>query len=248
MSTGVTYPVTRLHYALLYDHLLACQSDDGEGYYWELTSDDLLAAVFRARCWLDADSDAYLSAAVHRLDLVKCRVLLYSGVKPGRKTYLRLLEWYRLDRLDHAQRRRRREMLRRLLDGETYPCFRENFETAGRETLLHAMCGSCTPLEDIKMLLAAGACAVISHSDPAGNTPLHRYAARDFHHRRCPPTLKGFELLLDHGAEVNVTNGDGHTAYQLVLGNNPQKYRARRCRLARFLEDNGAETNIQPGP
>ena len=153
--------------------------------------------------------------------------------------------WYKYDQIDHDKRRRRREILKLLLAHGMDPCIRsDNFRTWGTvtETLLHLMCGSCTPVEDIGLLLAAGETAVINVRDDAGNTPLHRYAAKDFHQRRCPPTQAGFDLSLEYGAEITARNGQGKTAVQLLLGESgkPQKYRTRRRALAEYLVDRGA--------
>ena len=231
-----------VHYCLLFNDLLPRWADDGDNdeYAWELTSDDLQRAVSRAKDRLANNSESDLFAAVLSLRPVLLESLIMLGLEPGYLTYKRLLDWYDDDNVHHRNRQSRLEILRLMLKHGLDPCFKPR-DWEG-ESLLHFMCGSCTPEEDIGLLLAAGASEAIHNRDLSDNTPLHRYAMRDFHHRRCPPTQAGFDLLLEYGAEITARNGQGKTVVQLLLGDGdkPQKYRARRRALAEYLVDRGA--------
>ena len=230
-------------FSLLF-HELACRmrlGGDNENYYWELTSDDLAAVVSNARKRLADGKEDDLFLAVLHLQPHTCRELIKAGMVPGELTHDRLMNWYERDQADRDERRRRREILKLMLDHGMDPCIRADYRFWSGETLLHLMCGSCTPVEDIGLLLAAGATAVINARDDAGNTPLHRYAARDFHRRRCPPTQDGLDLLLEYGAEINDRNRRGYSAYQLIMGDPKDiRYFARRRALAEHLAACGA--------
>ena len=232
-----------VHFALMCEELSRRCRGDSEDYLWELTSDDVAAAVSSVSDWLANAGKTELTAAVNDLRPHECRELIKAGAPAGGWTYFGLVKWYENDRISHRQRRQRREILQLLLAHDMDPCVRNDpFGVIGvvDETLLHVMCGHGTPLEDIRLLLEYGAVGVINARDNSGNTPLHRYADRDFHHLRCPPTKDGFDLLLEYGAEITARNGLGLTPYQLLLGDNPQKYRARRRNLAEHLVDLGA--------
>ena len=230
-------------HALLF-HDLTCRMRYGgnnDDYCWELTGADLAAAVSSARKRLaDSMEDDLFLATLH-LQPHTCRELIKAGMVPGELTHDRLMNWYESVKVNTDERRRRQQILTLLLEHGMDPCIRADYQPWTRETLLHLMCGSCTPVEDIGLLLAAGAVGVINARDDAGNTPLHRHAGRDFHHLRCPPTKDGFDLLVSYGADVNARNRRGQTPYQLLLGDNPQKYRARRRNLAEYLVELGAE-------
>ena len=230
-------------HALLF-HDLTCRMRYGgnnDDYCWELTGADLAAAVSSARKRLaDSKEDDLFLATLH-LQPHTCRELIKAGMVPGELTHDRLMNWYESVKVNNDERRRRQEILTLLLEHSMDPCIRADYQPWTGETLLHVMCGHGTPLEDIRFLLESGAMGLINARDDAGNTPLHRYAGRDFHHRRCPPTRDGIDLLISVGAEVNTRNGQGMTPYQLLLGDNPQKYRARRRDLAEYLVDLGAE-------
>ena len=235
-----------VHYTLLFDRFydITRKGDDVQ-YYWEITSNDLAAAVSRAQKRLAGANEEDLFSAINSLRPTLSRELIKAGIAPGDLAHYRLIMWYKYDQIDHYRRRQRREILELLLAHDMDPCIRsDNFCTWGTvtETLLHLMCGSCTPVEDIGLLLAAGAATVLNCRDNAGNTPLLRYAAKDFDQRHCPPKQAGFDLLLEYGTEITARNGQGKTAVQLLLGESgkPQKYRARRRALAEYLVDRGA--------
>ena len=94
-----------VHYALLFDDLYDRRCDAVETYYWELTSDDVAAAVSCAVNRIATANEDDLCAAVQFLDILKCRELIRMGVVPGERTHFRLIKWYEYAQVGHAQRR-----------------------------------------------------------------------------------------------------------------------------------------------
>ena len=165
----------------------------------EITSDDLAAAVARVEVCesqMAAVDDAFLLDTITGPDYRLAGSLTDSGVKTGEKTLSVLADAYQSYIPEKSLCRR--EMLRTLLRSGL------NLGTvvAGK-TLLHHLCSGTAPAHDIRLLLDAGAHVAINMRDEDGETPLLGYCRR----RRPPrPNRKGLSLLLDHGADPEISN------------------------------------------
>ena len=174
-----------------------------------LTSKDLVTAVARAKgveSNLAADDDRYLTELIPGPDYRLAGALMDSGLKPGLKSLAAIVDAYICYNPEIS--RCRREMLRTLLRGGLDLC-----ADTGGKTLLHHLCAGTAPAQDIGLVLDAGAHEIINWKDETGDTPLLSYCRRQHGPR---PNRAGLSLLLDHGADPNIENNGGETAYTLT--------------------------------
>ena len=172
-------------------------------------------------------SDFELSNAVHEMDLPGVANLLQAGMVPGVGARLSLtISYYR----GEESISRRSEILRHLLNHGLDPRV-QNHET--RTTLLHEVCAENAPVNDIRLVLEAGAREVINTRDMDDNTPLLCYAKRCIVPQCLPPVESGFDLLLVAGADISAIDSGGRTAEQILRDRPSMRYQ----RLADYLAE-----------
>lgn len=233
------------HYRLVRDNLPIKRERPPSFYDWKITSADLSKAEKNAAAWLVSAGTEELQHAIGVLDKVMVKILLEAGKEITGPAMVRLNILYGRDDLENFIRSVRREILELMLAHGLNPCL-EFFIKDRPWMMMNQLCANEVPTEDVELLLRHGAKAVVNHQDPDGNTPLLCYAGRTLHNYKCPPNKKGFEALLEHGADVSMVNNKNEGVVQLLMGNDDQKYRKIKLQLAEYLVNQGAESHGQP--
>ena len=192
-----------------------------------LTSNHLAKVADEIEAQLKVADESHLVNAITDLDYPLAEGLLgVGGVIPGHKSIRALVSAY--GSFKPALSRPRRELLRVLLQGGLDACTR-----VGGKSLLHHLCASEAPAQDIQEVLQHFDLDNINGRDHCGDTPLLCYCRRrdDF-----PPAIAGLVLLLDAGADPNLANR-GETACRLLLRDGQPGYK----RLVEQLLEYGAE-------
>ena len=181
----------------------------GRSNVMELTSADIHHAVASILARLSNADVTHLVDAITRLDYPLVEGLLAAGVVPSRITTTALLANYAQSGAA-ATSGSRRETLRVMLRCGLDPC-----ASVDGRSLLHHLCAGASPVQDVSLLLDAGAHELINHRDGGGDTPLLGYCRRG---PDSPPGITGLTLLLDHGADPNLAYR-GETASTLLRDN-----------------------------
>ena len=139
--------------------------------------------------------------------------LLSVGLKTGRMASTALAIRY-LRQYHSSDIFYRREILNLLLQGGMSSCAKISHRG---DTLLHIVCRAQTPIDDIRLLLEAGAGKKVNATNDDSDSPLHCFLSRPYDPPYAP-SKSGAILLIKHGADVNATNGRGISPLQLVRG------------------------------